>query len=633
MKRVLQCLSLCLIGLLLSISPVSAQEAFFIDDAMITMNVKEDGTVEIEERYQLDFKEYRHGFYRNIPTKYHRNFTIDGKIESKDYYFPVKDVKCSTNCSLESNSEAVIVKLGDADRTVIGKQDYTIRYTVKTKDLDLSNHAQMFYWNLLTGFDTKVEKLSYKITMPKAFDENEVFTYSGSYGEAEKTLSHKVNGTTITGELKAPLYNNESATIKVNLPNDYFKYPAPKDYTLLCFGLGGIVLCVGLFLFFKFGKDDEVIVTVEFKAPDGLDSASVGYVIDGSVENKDILSLIIDWANRGFLKIHDRSEGFQLEKLKDMDVENSRGYERVFFDAIFPSDVTMVGEDDLKTGEVAKALNTAKHKLTSSFHNDPKRRIYTNTSVALQIMMLIMIALPSACFTLLSAYAKYETMSLAWPYGIPSFLLLISCVPWIILMRKRYVLKKSVFLILTMVLVLLNGIFIALNAFLQVVLGCNILGIALIGVITAILILLMIFMDKRTKQGNRWLGQILGLKEFIISCEKDQIELLAKDDPMSFFAVLPYAYVLGISDVWVKKFESIIIPAPGWYQGTGYNGDVFMTMLWWNHFHYCFSDISTAASYTPQPKGGSGGGTFGGGGFSGGGFSGGGFGGGGGGSW
>lgn len=614
--------------------PISAQEAFVIDDANITMTVHEDGTVEIQEQYQLDFSQYRHGFYRNIPNKYHMDFTIDGKTESKDYYFPVKNVECSTTCSIEGDSNAVIVKLGDPDREVIGKQDYTIRYTVKTKDLDLSNHAQMLYWNLITGFDTEVKHLSYEITMPKAFDQNEVFTYTGAYGEAEKGLTHSVSGTTISGETKQSLYNNESATIKVNLDNNYFQYPKQKDYGLLSMGIGIAVLLIAGFLFIKFGKDDEVIVTVEFKAPDGLDSASVGYVIDGVVENKDILSLIIDWANRGFLLIHDRKEGFQLEKLKEMDETNSKSYERVFFEEIFSGDRTLVGEDDLKNVGTAKALANAKRKLSSSFHNDPTKRIYTNASIALQVFMLFMIVLPSAVFTLLSAYAKYEMAMMVIPYGIPSLLLLILCIPWIILMRKRYVMQKSVFMITSVIMILLNGVLIAFNAFLQILVGANLIAVIVLGVITVILIILMIFMDKHTEQGNRWLGQILGLKEFIISCEKDQIELLAEEDPTSFFAVLPYAYVLGVSDVWVKKFENIVLPEPGWYRGYGYgNGDVFMTMLWWNHFRYCFSDISTAASYTPPPTSGHGGGSFGGGGFSGGGFSGGGFGGGGGGSW
>jgi len=133
-------------------------------------------------------------------------------------------------------------------------------------------------------------------------------------------------------------------------------------------------------------------------------------------------------------------------------------------------------------------------------------------------------------------------------------------------------------------------------------------------------------MDKRTSQGVEYLGKILGLKTFITLAEKDKLEMLVAQDPEYFYKVLPYAYVLNVSDVWSKKFESIAMPAPSWYVGPSYmNSYLFMHTL--NH---TMSHLSTAMTSAPV-KSGSGGGGFGGGG--GGGFSGGGFGGGGGGGW
>lgn len=93
---------------------------------------------------------------------------MDGKLEKKSYYFPVSEVTCNRTCSLEGNADAVVVKLGDPDKTVYGEQKYEISYHVKTKDLDLSNHAQALYWNLAYGFDTQIRHLSYDIKMPKA---------------------------------------------------------------------------------------------------------------------------------------------------------------------------------------------------------------------------------------------------------------------------------------------------------------------------------------------------------------------------------------------------------------------------------------------------------------------------------
>ena len=36
-------------------------------------------------------------------------------------------------------------------------------------------------------------------------------------------------------------------------------------------------------------------------------------------------------------------------------------------------------------------------------------------------------------------------------------------------------------------------------------------------------------------------------------------------DPSYFYNILPYTYVLDVSDKWIKKFESITLQAPSWY--------------------------------------------------------------------
>lgn len=613
-----------------SITPISAQEAFTIEEANVVMDVHEDGSIDIKETYELDFQQRRHGFYRNIPSAYDMKWTIKGKTTSKKYYFPVKNITCSTRCEIDANRNGVSVKLGDPDKEVIGKQRYEISYQVQTKDLELDG-KQMLYWNLIGEFDTKIKAFSYEINMPSNIGVNAVSVYTGLYGLSKSNLSMKIDGTKITGRNGLPLHNNEQATISIDLPNNYFTFPQPKDYTWISVGVSIAVVIIAFLAFLKFGKDDEVVVTVEFGAPEGLDSAGVGYVVDGMVDNKDILSLIIYWANQGYLKIHDKEEGFTLEKLKDMEEQTTKSYERVFFHALFSSK-DIVDEQDLKNTTVKQGLNSAKKKLAASFQKTADQKIYTLSSLFMQIVMIFLILLPQGMAIIVSVYAKYEMMAFVFPYLIPLILLAASVIPWIFIMRKRYAMNPRTFKMVSLGMLVLNGIMIAANAMAQVMAESHLLSVLICAVSSFVLLILMIFMDKRTPQGNKWLGQILGLKDFIMSCEKDRLEVLVEENPYAFFEILPYAYVLGISDTWVKKFETIVIPEPAWYEGN--DTGMFTSVLWWNHFHYCFNDISTAVTYVPEATGGSGGGSFGsGGGFGGGGFSGGGFGGGGGGSW
>ena len=49
--------------------------------------------------------------------------------------------------------------------------------------------------------------------------------------------------------------------------------------------------------------------------------------------------------------------------------------------------------------------------------------------------------------------------------------------------------------------------------------------------------------------------------------EKDRIEKLVMDNPNVYYDILPYAYVLGISDKWINKFEKYIVEPPVWLVG------------------------------------------------------------------
>lgn len=133
---------------------------------------------------------------------------------------------------------------------------------------------------------------------------------------------------------------------------------------------------------------------------------------------------------------------------------------------------------------------------------------------------------------------------------------------------------------------------------------------------------------KRTELGLTWTGKILGLKRFIERAEKDRLEMLAEENPAYFYNILPYAYVLGVTDVWSSRFEGLATPPPSWYAGADFDtfSTVYITSVLMNSMNRAQSSMTAQRS--------SSGGSFsGGGGSSGGGFSGGGFGGSGGGSW
>ena len=104
--------------------------------------------------------------------------------------------------------------------------------------------------------------------------------------------------------------------------------------------------------------------------------------------------------------------------------------------------------------------------------------------------------------------------------------------------------------------------------------------------------------------------------EDLITAEKARLEALVEKDPEYFFNILPYTYALGVSDKWVKQFESIQVEAPNWYVGTS----AFDIATFSSFMNDTMSQAESSMSSSPSSS-------------SGGGSSGGGSGGGGGGSW
>lgn len=126
-------------------------------------------------------------------------------------------------------------------------------------------------------------------------------------------------------------------------------------------------------------------------------------------------------------------------------------------------------------------------------------------------------------------------------------------------------------------------------------------------------------MPARTVKGTRALEGVLGFEEFLTRVEADRFERVVKT-PELFEKFLPYAMALGVETNWARAFESIVMTAPAWYQGSDLAQ--FNTRGFTSRMGDMASRTGSTMTSAPRSSGGSG--------FSGGGSSGGGFGGGGG---
>ncbi|MFA5676299.1 MAG: DUF2207 domain-containing protein [Christensenellales bacterium] len=604
-----------------------ADEAYDILNHDVHITVGENNVIDVVERLTLNFTQERHGFYYELQTK--GNLYRD--TGSSKYNYHVYDFNVYKNkFELSREGDFLVAKIGDPNILVFGEVTYLISYKCNL-GADGIEEFDEFYWNILyCNYNNTIDRASFSIEMPKKFD-SKPYIFLSAFGSADESgVYWQKDGNTITGQTLRTVRGGEYITARITLPQGYFvgaTDPAAAWRNAILI-VSGLCVLLAFLLWVRYGRDEKVFPTVEFYPPDKMTPAEAGYIIDGCVDDKDVVSLLLYWADKGYIKIVERSKGdFELVKLKDLD--DVKSFERPMFRKLFAMG-DAVAVSSLKYSFYT-TMSTTKTAVKNYFEGAKSRQIYTKESKRARIAMGLITMLPIALTLFWVFYAEtYDFMLAAaiavaggWIISLPLFILVRVIEKWKSTKKVSRIaqLAGSIF-----VLAAALAVYIAL---MNKTTGFDLLA-ATCGA-TIVLLLLTMVMHKHTKQGAEWLAKLIGFKEFIEKAEKDRIKVLVEQNPSYFYNVLPYAYVLGVTDKWAKNFKNIGIQPPDWYSGS-YGVSMFNSMVFTSMISRSMTSFRETMVSRPSSSGG--GGSFGGGSFGGGGFSGGGGGGGGaGGSW
>lgn len=586
-----------------------AAEYFDITQYDVTMNVLENHAYEIQEDITVAFKEARHGIFREIPYQGDFYRKIDDELITTPYKARITNISVEDwKYTITSEDGKKIIKIGDANKFVSGTQIYSIAYEWDP-GIDKITSMDDVYYNLIgVDWDTGIQGAHFTITMPKDFDPAGVEFITGSFGAFDTTsVDYKVNGNTIEGTLNRPLAANEGVTLKINLPDGYFSesfLAGALDFLSEIFlnsGLDSIVygtimlsLLVGFLIWLLTGRDKKPVETVEFYPPNGFTPPQVGYIVDGNLDRVEVLSLLLSWADQGLLKVKQQTVNrFDFLKVKDLP-ESAHDFENTLFKGLFKSGKgysTVSIPENFET-----TLENTKKQITSYF-DLPENKQFTDASKTGARVIKIIMALPVLVLGIVWI-AKTGIFQIALMEGLGYLFLMV--VPLIVsanlictalrerkgITRKKTGkrLKQGIIsgIVAILIILVINYISLGLE---------NILPAMMAILATGLLAWLQIIAAKRTKTGNLWYGQVLGLKNFINRAEKDRIEALVDEDPHYFFKILPFAIVLGVTDKWVENFAATTLAQPDWYDGKVYKHD-FSPELFANDYTYSMNYIA-----------------------------------------
>lgn len=523
-------------------------EYFTIRHYAIQMDVSASGVFSVEETLDVEFSQERHGIYRTIPTGY--------RVDGKKLRIRVSDVE-TPHWPMEREWELdrLLIRIGDPDRYVNGRQQYVIRYKVRKAWLFPEEHTE-FYWNLVgNDWEVPIDSISFVIHFDKDPDVQEgdfrVFTgYRGDQG-SDATISYDGEGR-ISGASTRPFYSQEGLTVAVRLPIDYIPRPSETQLFLAKYGLLAIpvaLLAFILILWERIGRDEPTITMAEYYPPEGISPSEAGAFLDDKVDNRDLIALIPYWASEGLLEIHEVKEkvlfvfsdsSYEFVKIKGLPAGRPT-YEKVIFEGLF-RDGDRVRLSSLKD-KFYSTMNSARTKLNKTVK---EKAYYTPQSLRFKAWFPV--------------------------FGVLSLAAGVGCV-------------------------FISQIYAAV-------------GMVVVGVL---FFLLQRPMLRRTKLGSQVYQKLRGFREFVDKADRPRLERLLQEDAGYFEKTLPYAIAFGMAKAWSKKFDGMFTEPPSWYYGASMHGGVSDFGHFAENFSSGMKEVQSVFTSSPSSSGSGGGGSSGGG--------------------
>uniref|UniRef100_A0A7C4M2N4 DUF2207 domain-containing protein n=1 Tax=candidate division CPR3 bacterium TaxID=2268181 RepID=A0A7C4M2N4_UNCC3 len=551
---------------------------WYIKDFYSEIVVNKDSSLDITENIVADCGNAynKHGIFRVLPTVYYKekgrptktpiNLISITDFEGNPYNFStIKD----------SYNNTITWKIGDADITVSGVNNYRIKYHVKNTIRFDNPDFDEFYWNLSGNFwDLEIDRFSASIIFPEEINQGntQVYNYIGSYGYSmEDGFDYKwVSPNILRIEVNRTLSKEEGITTSVTFPKNIISPYIPTFWEKYGDMIVGIIVLSFPFIVFlicfslwkKYGNDKPFSRSVapEFDIPEKMDPIRMGiFMNNGNQKSKFLSAAIVNLAVKGYIKIEEiGKKGFfgasdtRLIKIKESDPSLSEA-EKKLINGLFGGSSSV---------------------LISSLKNQFYRHLNSIKNAAMNDLV-----------------------------------------------EKRYFEKKGFDLQATFWAI--AGVFF-IGLFFVPAFFESFMEIVYFIFISSILILVIFgfFMPKRSEEGQDLLLRIRGLKMYMTTAERYRQKFNEKENIFERF--LPYAMLFGIVGLWTKKMKDIYGEdyfarhQPIWYIGSFNAGDLNFDSFT-SSLNAISDSMASTMSSSPSSSGSGGGGFSGGGGGGGGG--------------
>ncbi len=566
----------------------SVADGFTIETYKVKLNVNENNVVDVTEMITVDFYETgHHGIYKFVPGLLEYTGK-DGNTTSR--ISEVQNLKAEDEkYSIDTVNGKDRIKIGSPDETLdTGLKTYTITYQYDMGEDPFEGFDEFIFHAYGDYWGTRINDASLEITMPKTIDENSITFFADKYRSEDITpyVDYYVSGNTLYANLSSDYDLENSLTVDIELPEGYF-VGAKSNYGYLSLTLCLLVIIFAIIAFIKwliYGKDYNKRYdkkAIKFYPPEGYDSADIGYIYKSDSGIRLVISIIIELASKGFIEID------ELEDKKEIKITN-----------LCSTDINKAINRKIKITKLKEADNSADEKLmnslfegnsTSCVINEDFDDFYANTKQLVEKGYIRINSDTINNYTQEELDEKANQIKEKAFRGKPEmtsneeiiYNQLFANSDVITLSEGRTLhmdfnklienLQKELDDKINDTASYINMAIVSVMFFIGVCyfsyafcvfedLDPKFNFIYLLAFISLIVIFIFIILMKRkNKYGEQIIAEIDGFANYLETVSEEQVKKLVKDNPKYFYDILPYAYVLGCSKIWIGKFKNISI--------------------------------------------------------------------------
>ena len=516
MKRFLSLAMIFMLLLSALVLPASAASAASRADAYITVHANGDCQVTLTLTLRLD--DY-----------------VDGLT----YPLPVNATDISMNGSnvrTNKTDSAVEVDISRMTNGMIGEVPLRLDFTVPDVIKVTEERTLQMELPLLSGFSLPVEDLSFVVVMPGQVMGDPRFHSTYRQDSIDSDLDFVVNNNMITGASKAVLNDHEAVIMSMPVPTDMFPgvniYVREGNPELIPM----LILAGAALLFWLIFMGTLPIHRVRnVNVPQGISAGELGCRL--TMSGGDLTAMVMTWARLGYIMIQLDEHGRVLLH-KRMDMGNERNaFERKVFKLLFGSRRILAATGAAYAKLCRKVATYVPSEKNAGKSLGLKRRLYRLICCASHVFCGICVAMNMTGISILQILLSIALGLLA---AVTAWL--IQEVPFRTHLRGKVpVYIGGVCMLIWIILGLIAGqVWIPLG---------SVFGQLILGYFAA-------YGGRRTDVARQDACMILGLRHYLKTVKKEELDRIQSYDPEFFFHMAPCALALGVIKPFAKNFDN-----------------------------------------------------------------------------